>query len=1141
MSRRLLDPMPPEVIASQRDASDPGRSVWVLANAGAGKTYVLTARVLRLLVGGARPEEILCLTYTKAAAAEMRGRVAERLGKWALASDGELAADLTALTGEAPTPTALLRARSLFAHALETPGGLCIQTIHAFCESVLHRFPREAGVPFDFAVLEEHERDAMLREARERVIAEGLRGSELAGAVETLFGLLSDFQIETAIVEALNKQRTLRRVLAASDAAKRELRKLVGPVGTIDEIMLEIVEGYGLGRADHEAIFAVCPPTSGGSGFVDRLAEVNPDHPDPADLLDAYLTQGERTARKTLIRKAAAMLIPGIASRVENEAARLESLHSELVAAALLARSEALLDVIAAISAQYESAKRARSLLDFDDLIEKLGALLRDEAQGLWVRYRLDASLSHILVDEGQDTNPQQWQVVGALIDDFFFGESAADRPRTLFAVGDQKQSIFSFQGADPAVFVDAGRQYAFSARAAHFEVAEVPLHFSFRTLPNVLDAVDEVFKRPDLREGALEPRELSHRSARAEGGGIVTLWPPIRDPEEESNPHEWPKEPPLVSTQSAQRQIAERIARQIRQWIDSGRPLGPRGRPVRADDVLILVQVRSILFHEIIRALIRSGIPTPGADRLAVTTHIGVLDMMALGDVVSNPADDLQLAALLRSPLFEVSEDDLLALAQPRGEHEWLWSALGRTEIPAAKAAYEQLRAWRSRLDFERPFDFFAEVLYAGGGLKRMRARFGSEIDDVMAEFLDLALQYEQSAQPSLLGFLAELRSRDVTIKRELAEAGAGVRVMTVHGAKGLEAPIVILADAATTEQGRERRCVYMTEKPPLFIHAASQATHIEATSTYRAIADGEQQAEYWRKLYVAMTRAEDELYITGCLTKRGKVDGSWYEAVEQGLRPLSDVEKDAQGNETAIVYPAGRASATVAAGEETPPAPATAPPELPPLPPYRPIPIVRPSSAFEAKPRDDHALTAAAEAVADAETARKEGIAIHALLQHLTKVPAAERSAVAMKALEVLLPGREESHARLAGKALSILGRPEFAEIFGPNSRAEVPFLANAAKDGKPVRLAGRIDRLVVTPGRVLLVDFKSDAHAPAGGEPVPAAYLTQLGLYALVADQLFPRHEVRAAILWTSLESLLELERDAVAAAVSGFTMR
>ena len=1139
MTRRLRSPMPEPIILSQRSASDPVRSVWVTANAGSGKTYVLTARVLRLLLSGVKPEEILCLTYTKAAAAEMRGRVAERLGRWTLASELELERDLIELSGTTPAPGMRLRARALFAHALEAPGGLRIQTIHAFCESVLHRFPREAGVPFDFSVLEQHQRDGMLLEARETVLAAGLRGSGEASAVETLFGLLSDFQIETAIVEALNQQRTLRRVLAQPALAKRELRQLVGKVGSIDEVFEEIASGYGLDHSDHAAIFALVRPNPDGSDFVDRLGQIDPDRPDPNVLLDMFLTL-EHTARKTLLKKSLAVLIPDIAARLTAEAARLQSLYARLTSAELVSRSEAMLDVVAAIAKHYEAGKRARSLLDFDDLIEKLAALLKNDAQGLWVRYKLDAGISHILVDEGQDTNPQQWEVIGALVDDFFFGASAADRPRTVFAVGDQKQSIFSFQGADPEVFVDAGRKYAFSAKAVNLEVDRVPLKYSFRTLPNVLNAVDEVFKRPDLRAGALEETGLSHETARAEGGGMVTLWPPIKDIADEANPDEWPTAPPDAVNKTAQRRVAERIAREIKIWIATARPLGPRGRPVRADDVLILVQVRSILFHEIIRALVREGVPTPGADRLAVTTHIGVLDMMALGDVLSNPADDLQLAALLRSPLFEVSEDDLLAVAHPRQPDERLWRALERSGIASVRAASEQLQAWRNRLDFERPFNFFADVLYAGGGLKRMRGRFGSEIDDVMAEFLDLALLHEQSAQPSLLGFLAELRSRDVTIKRELAEAGAGVRVMTVHGAKGLEAPIVILADATITERGRDRRSIYLRSVPPLLIHASSKDMHVPETMEHKETADEEQQAEYWRKLYVAMTRAEDELYVTGYLTKQGKPDGSWYEAIEQGLSSLSETVADADGNVAALVYPRERPAPAPLSAAKVRPDGAAGDLRLPPLPAHKPIRIIRPSEAGnDADPL--RVLETAAESVRDAETARREGIALHALLQHLPSAPAADWERIAPRALAALLPEAPDRHAALAAKARSILTRPELRPIFSGDSRAEVPFLADVLRRGEPVRLAGRIDRIVVSAGEVLVIDFKSDADPASEPSAVKPAYLTQLGLYALVAGQLFPGRRVEAAILWTRLESLLKLPRAVLAGAAQGFTIR
>lgn len=1139
-TRRLKHPMPSEIESAQRKASDPRGSVWVTANAGSGKTYVLTNRVLRLLLSGVKPEEILCLTYTKAAAAEMRGRVAERLAEWALMDDTALRKSLDTLAGEPPAPTTLLRARSLFAHALETPGGLKIQTIHAFCESVLHRFPKEAGVPFDFTVIEDFQRDAMLMEAREKIIAAGLRGSGDALAVETLFGLLSDFQIEQAIIEALNQQRKLRKIVADIPRAKRELRKLTGNPPGIDDALDALAHGYTLTAADHAEIFRLVRPDPDGDDFVARLARIDPRRPDVDSLYDAFLTQ-TFTARKTLLKKATAVLIPDIAAKVVNEARRLELAHNDSMRSELVARSEALLDIIAAISAHYETQKRARSLLDFDDLVEKLGTLLDNEDQGLWVLYKLDSRISHILVDEGQDTNPQQWAVIRSLIAEFFHGDSAVDRPRTLFVVGDQKQSIFSFQGADPAEFVYLGRQVGFTARSVNFAFAPVPLRYSFRTLPDLLKAVDRVFAQSDLAEGVMD-EEMLHDTARADPGGTVTLWPPIKEVEAEFDTENWPTEAPDEQA-SAQRRVAKRIAQEIRGWIDSKRPLGPRGRPVTADDVLILVQVRSVLFHEIIRALIREGIPTPGADRLAVTTHIGTLDLMALGDVLSNSADDLQLAALLRSPLFDISEEDLFELAQPRGEDERLWDAMKRSDLLSVRSAYDQLREWRNRLDFERPFNFYSDVLYTHGGLRKFRARFGSEIDDVVSEFLELALSHEQSEQPSLIGFLAELRTRDVTIKRELAEEGAGVRVMTVHGAKGLEAPIVILADAASTEEGRDRRAIFMATDPPVFIHASSKATHIAETMDHRQAAEDAQKAEYWRKLYVAMTRAEDELYVTGYLTKARDGTGSWYRAIEAGLRDESESITDADGNETALIYPRERLAYLPARSTEPDDA-VTGLLTLPALPAYKLRRIVRPSRAADDVTDADRVLESTAQRVGDPrdpEAARKEGIALHALLQHLVNIDPAQWDDVSARALDVLLPdSRPALQAATLAKARSILTRPELSHIFGPDSRGEVPILAHGLRGKEPITLAGRIDRLVVKPGSVLIVDYKSDANPPGSPAGVPSAYLTQLGIYALVARQLFPGHEINAAILWTSLETFMNLSQSQLREAVAGFTV-
>lgn len=1133
--------VPFDTASNQARAAHPGWSIWVSANAGSGKTFVLTRRVLRLLLAGVEPASILCLTYTKAAAAEMRRRVAKELANWAVMDAAELDAELAGIEGAGLTQAMRDRARTLFARALETPGGLKIVTIHAFCESVLHRFPLEARVPFDFAVIEDEEREQMLLAAREAVLAEGIA---IEGAVETLFETLSDNQISDAIGVALGDGRKLKAVLADPDRSKANLRALAGVTRPLAELEQAIVGERLVDAADVARIFVICPPKGGNRSLEDKLAGLDARAPAAEGWMRAFLTADETVPARFPV-KAITTADPDLAERLVAEAERLASLATEMRSARLVARSEALLDIVIAIAGRYEAGKRARSLLDFDDLVSRLAALFETESAD-WVRYKLDAGIDHILVDESQDTNGEQWRVVKAITDEFFSGAGAVQRPRSLFAVGDQKQSIYSFQGAEPKLFAETGQDYQRLAGQVDVPFAPLPLRTSFRTLPEILAAVDLVSDAEHIRAALMETDKVHHDTARTMVGGSVTLWPPLQQPGAAPDGSAWPTTP-LETEQTAPRQVALRIAREIDGWIRAQRPLTGRGRAIRADDVLVLVQTRGPMFQEVIRALRLYGLPTPGADRLDVTGHIAVMDLLALCDVLLNTSDDLQLAALLRSPLFEVDETALMGLAQPRARGETLWQALMASDLPACRAAAEQLRRWHGALDFERPFEFLARVLYAEGGLRRFHARLGLEVDDVFAELLALALDHEQRPQPSLQGFVVNLRQRSVSVKRELAETGAGVRVMTVHGAKGLEAPIVILADASKKPIAQQiAKSVYvLAEAPgPLLIHAPGAKHHVAETLPLKQAIDDNLSAEYWRRLYVGMTRAEDELYVTGALTPGSdagtQLSGSWYEAIETALRPLSESQVGEDGRETALVYPRERvAPQPVAQGIAEAPGRQT-PRVLRPVPAPPTAELVSPSQA-RGKAVKLRALDRLAEQVRDAEAARQEGIALHALLQHLGGIDRALWDGIVPKALQALLPDRPESHEWLGDKAIRILNRPDLARVFGPGSRAEVPFMVAARRDGQDITLTGRIDRLVVDDDGVMVVDYKSDALVPGGPGDVPGNYVTQLGLYALVAGQLFPGRTVRAEILWTQLESLMFLPSDTLAAATRGFTMR
>ena len=1134
-----------DTIKNQSLAGDPHKSIWVSANAGSGKTHILTLRVLRLLLSGIAPENILCLTYTKAAAAEMKSRIAGNLSKWALLNDVDLTQQLQHISGRGPTKEQMHRARTLFALALETPGGLKISTIHAFCEAALHRFPLEANIPVNFSVIEDSDRHNLIQSAKERVLASGLAGNPNVGeAVANLFALMGDKAINDAVNSALGQGRDLRNVLANPDLAKKNLRNLLNAdqLARPEKIAQDAVKNISFDPTIVQQVLDQINVKP--NQFEKKLKEMNWQDPTIFDFFDLFLTQKGSIPQRGFINKKILDQDPKLAEQLLAQAQQLATTFAQIHASKLIQRSEALLDVMGAIYAQYEYGKAATDQLDFDDLITKFEQLLTSKASSDWVRYKLDAGMTHILVDESQDTNPDQWRVVKLLVEDFFSGNSAAQTTRTIFGVGDEKQSIFGFQGAEPKLFFQTGNDLRRKANQAGMAWENVRFPASFRTLENILKGVDLVCARKDIRQALLSiDSPVDHESARADKGGSITLWPPMEIEKPEDTTNQW-LEHPAQSNKSGPRQTGERIVAQISNWIEIKRPHGARGRAVTANDILILVQTRGPIFHEIIRALKQANLPTPGADRLSVTDHILVHDLLALGDILLNPNDDLTLASVLRSPLFDVSLDDLESICIERGNGVSVWQALGdgAKKHKWAEQAYEKLRMLRKNLDRERPYEFFAELLFSHGGLKKFHTRFGNEIGEIADIFLDLALAHEQNPQPSLQGFIAAMRARNVEIKRELSEGGGGVRVMTVHGAKGLEAPIVILADGNKKPQLKQTVFIAGGENP-LFVHGSKDDHTPQTIQALREPAVIREEQEYWRKLYVAMTRAEDELYVTGfspisATDKKQSTQPSWYGAIEEALE--GQLLECALANEkhTALRFPLlipePKNVSVPVVSEEI--AENFSPPSI--VQPDENILTIRPSSAFE-----DEDMTFEAsdnQAGPDAEIARLRGTALHLLLEHMVPIDPDMRREIAFHALKNLLPTDPEAYSNLVNKALSILSGPDEKTLFGLNSRAELPIFVFGHKNKRPVQIIGRIDRMIAQEESILLVDFKSNAVPPASHDLLSQQYQTQMGLYLRCGEKLFPHHKISTAIYWTSTENLMALNNDQLYSATRQFNI-
>jgi len=1126
--------------ANQANAANPHSNVWVKANAGSGKTYVLSRRVLRLLIDGVPPEQVLCLTYTKAAAAEMRARVTKELGQWAVMTEEQLISAIIDLEHKRPNADRLKRARQLFARALETPGGLKINTIHAFSESVLHRFPLEAGVPFDFQVIDDSERFELLRAAREKTLAERSDDADLKSAVGKLFNIASDTGLEDAISSALSFGAKLRLVLDNKSRCQKNLQSLLGLTKeqTLTSVAREVIECTNLKPSEYTTVSAELSHLGVAKNFNKKLVKALGQTATPELVFAIFLKpDGTAPGKGHQAHSGVAKHNAILAEQLEQETERLERLFQTYMAAKTLDQSLALLATIEAIFEQYDIQKRARSLLDFDDLIIHLRQLLEQSEFKHWIAYKLDAGITHILVDESQDTNPEQWRIVEALLADFFDGESAVERPRSVFAVGDEKQSIFSFQGAQPHLFGETGRKLGLQAMTAQRSWESITLKTSFRTVEAILRAVDHVFEKQFAREGLTADDERTvHEAARTMGGGVVELWRPVEKPDEANNDQIYKTE---ASAPRARPEdiLADKIASTIDEWIVSRRQLGNRDIAVTPGDILILVQSRGAMFKAMIRALKQKGLPNLGEDKLTVSTHVAVEDLLVLADVMINPADDLGLATLLRSPIFGWSEDQLFTLARGtrsgkcRMQNQspiwplWVQLQADAEQDEASSAAVEVIRQWRNRIDLDRPYEFFAHILFKEQGLKKLHARLGPEIDDVINEFLNMALDHEQTDQPSMLGFVTAMRQSESQIKRELSEAGGSIRVMTVHGAKGLEAPIVFSIDATSAPAGKQNAKSILIEAEHdapqdaylLWAQGSSknQAENVQSLIEREKFKD---QAEYRRKLYVALTRAEDELYVTG-IAKRGQ-ENSWYQMVHDGLSEHCLQIKDDHEQTVAWRYPANAQHSFL----NTPSTQTQRSDELPRwVTAAAPVPETR--RIVEPSKHDEHIVVGRGGEL-DRETARLRGTALHALLQFMPRFEDENREKMAAQALMSLMPNHVQLHDDMVAEANAILTNPAFADLFGPQSRGEVAVAADIDFEDKPSRITGRIDRLLVSDEEVLVIDFKSDANPPSGIEGIPKNYRTQLLRYRAALRNQFPDRPINCAVLWTENAQITKL---------------
>lgn len=1098
----------PTATEVQNAASAPGASTWLAANAGSGKTRVLTDRVARLLLNGADPQSILCLTYTKAAAGEMQNRLFRTLGEWAMKGDAELRESLSAL-GEVENiePN---RARTLFARAIETPGGLKIQTIHSFCASLLRRFPVEARIPPRFTELDDAAQRHLIQEALDR-LADGPRqaayddfafdeGREVLVAARNILSKRGAFLVDAPTPEEV----------FGPEIGSEELLDRVAPDPDLLRRVISVLSNGSSNDQKAAQRLRVIPLDDIGVSALGVLESVLLSG---ANAKDPFGSKAGQFPTKETRDKLGSDLEPlnALMDRVaETRRVRVATLAAQ--------KTRILRDFATAFLATYDSLKAERGLLDFDDLILATKRLLSDPGVAAWVLYKIDGGIDHVLVDEAQDTAPEQWDVIDRLTAEFGVGEGARpEAARSLFVVGDKKQSIYSFQGADAEQF-DTMRDRIGGRIARQQGLQDLELAFSFRSSPAILRAVDYTFSgTPDL--------PTKHEAFWSTMPGRVDLWPLVPSPEKaEDLP--WYDPTDRVAPNHQSHTLAECIATWIREAIDTRVQISDRSgrtRPITAGDFLILVRGRSgqgNLFDALIRSLKDAGLPVAGADRLSVGDALAVKDILALLRFLDLPEDDLSLAAALRSPLFGLSERDLYDLAATRTTR-FLWQAL-RSESKKLGPAQAMIGDLLDQADFLRPYDLIERILIRHDGRRRLTTRLGHEIDDPLDALLNLALSYEQSHVPSLTGFLEWMVAEESEVKRSPDGSAGLVQVMTVHGAKGLERPVVILPD--TTRSLGQNAGSIVTDGANGPFPAMSKA---EGPPQIEAMKDAQKEKdlrEAWRLLYVAMTRAESWLVVCGPESGKG-ADLSWYRAVKDGL--------EAAGSES-LETPTGKGR-RLAQNPWPDSAPLSPPEEADPL--DRVPEWV--GTTRDPRPGAPHALSPAdlggAKVVAGddglpGEQARTRGSALHALLEHLPQLPEPDWPDWARAHLGL----DEEMSEDVLREAGALLKSPDFAWIFGEGSEAEVALSAPVPElHGRRIR--GAIDRIVVSNDRVTAVDFKSNAVVPATIDEVPEGFLRQLGAYRAALTQIYSDRPVDVGILWTRRALYTAIPHDIVRAAL------
>ena len=1121
----------------QRQASDPEASVWVSASAGSGKTKVLTDRVLRLLLSGYLPHKILCLTFTKAAAAEMQERVKSKLRDWSQMSEIELIQALSDLTGQKVSATQLEIAATLYDQIQYAAQSVRIQTIHAFCQSLLKQFPIEANISPHFEPLDDRDSKALLEASFKTVMAgfnikEGLFDQADIQFFSQNFSLDQFYELSEKVVS----QKEYFLILNQTYSNLEQLKKAYYDFFECDhasydaffEFALQTISEFDLKKMAIQ--FQI-----GASSDQTKAEKIKYFLENPAvhfkHLITAFLTQ-KNALRKNLVTQKLDKTYPGFLEEVTKLGEQLRWIEDRLKAYKTADSSYHYAKFACLMIQQYEQKKQEKHVLDFDDLILKTANLLENSEALDWVLYKLDSGIDHILVDEAQDTNLNQWRIVIALVNEFFSGLSVSEENRTIFVVGDEKQSIYSFQGASPIIFSKIKQDFREKVIRSGKLWRDIKLDCSFRSTSAVLDVVDDVFSKRELQNSVISNQDemITHQAYRADAYGKVSLWPLVTDEQTAKNLSAF--QSPLVKnyTLTASKKHAKLIAKTIKKYLLEARPLISKKRPVEPQDIMILLRRRNHFFHEIVTALKQETVPVTGVDRMVLKNQLCIEDLIAFGKWLLFPDDDLNLACLLKSPLIGLNDDDLFTLAY--GREKTLWVAL-KTNI-AYQSYFDYLNSFLKQIDLLAPSALFHQILnhpcpaHTHSGYKAFLSRLGYESEDPIDEFLALLHFYEKRHSRSLELFISWFEKDNTQIKRDVNHTNHAVQIMTVHGSKGLQAPIVILPDTVSVPRMSNKIFWQKIESCFLPIYTPFVADSAASLDRIKALEKASQLSEYYRLLYVALTRAEDELLVTGHVGKTDPSEFSWYAILSQSLEKIGEIKAYDTHLEPGYVYEKGATEGIEKSYKTTLSDSKT----------HINYPdwltnnaekenvtqaLIRPSqeiSSSEAKKLDRMRFD---ESKKLDRIRFERGNFIHKLLETLPSL----NQAMWPKFIPVIVDEFDTDSFEIdeiVQKIKRLIEHPDYQQLFSDRAIAEMLLIGEI--DG--VKISAQLDRVLITEKEILFIDYKTNRQVPIDTTQIPEAYQKQMSYYDQLLSKKYPDHEIKGGILWFETMELMTIDQ-------------